>query len=287
MANWAPYARDVAGAWSATGTVTPTEDEFNAEWTDAVSSCFMHELGHNLGLLHGGGVGIGGVESTAHLIHRKPNYLSVMNYARNFNAAGEAANIPGVPDGKLIRSSRKLDYSRSALPALFEFSLNEAAGIGGPAGERTLYAVDGERRVGPADAAIDWNSDHDVLDTDVDSDINYIRGAAASVPGGAEILYGHDDWANLIYVFRAAPHFAARGASLDMAGGEATAQGYRDECLGGPREPAGVLEIAGGILSANGADALLLNRVTTGNSATRVDLLDAVRAARRTVGLDP
>jgi hypothetical protein len=48
----------------------------------------MHELGHNLGLKHGGQVGTNNV----------PNYLSVMNY--RFQLSG----LPGSPDG--------LDYSR-------------------------------------------------------------------------------------------------------------------------------------------------------------------------------
>ncbi|MDZ7813345.1 MAG: M66 family metalloprotease [Ideonella sp.] len=35
---------------------------------------FMHELGHNLGLTHGGAISVGSPQND------KPNYLSVMNY---------------------------------------------------------------------------------------------------------------------------------------------------------------------------------------------------------------
>jgi hypothetical protein len=63
---------------------------------------FMHELGHNLNLRHGGGDNI----------NRKPNYLSVMNYL--FQMGSTVA-------------SRPLDYSRCVVAALNENSLSESA----------------------------------------------------------------------------------------------------------------------------------------------------------------
>jgi sugar lactone lactonase YvrE len=82
---------------------------------------FMHELGHNLGLLHGGG----------DEINHKPNYLSVMNY--NFVSDSLNAFIPGY--------QRPLDYSRSVLPALDENNLSEPNGVGAstPPGLYTIY----------------------------------------------------------------------------------------------------------------------------------------------------
>ena len=67
-------------------------------------SVLMHELGHNLNLLHGGDVNT----------NCKPNYLSVMNYMFEF------------PD---VVSGRPLDYSRSTLNTLIENSLSEPVGI--------------------------------------------------------------------------------------------------------------------------------------------------------------
>jgi hypothetical protein len=67
-----------------------------------------HELGHNLGLLHGG----------RDAFNRKPNHLSVMNY--NFQTNGM------IIDGK----SGDLDYSEFALPSIDELSLLEPIGIG-------------------------------------------------------------------------------------------------------------------------------------------------------------
>jgi hypothetical protein len=73
---------------------------------------FMHELGHNLGLQHGGGDGT----------NYKPNYLSVMNYAFQLDGVIKAGN------------PATIDYSGfgpTNVPTLNESGqLNEAAGLG-------------------------------------------------------------------------------------------------------------------------------------------------------------
>ena len=68
---------------------------------------FMHELGHNLGLAHGGRDQDNG----------KPNYLSIMNY----NTAFVGIIIDGV--------NGYIDYSRQNLPSLDEFHLDERIGL--------------------------------------------------------------------------------------------------------------------------------------------------------------
>ncbi len=76
---------------------------------------FMHELGHALGLGHGGG----------DAINQKPNYLSVMNYVYQYcDVLGMKTNngFSPVPGG--------CDYSRIDLPDLNENSLDECVGIG-------------------------------------------------------------------------------------------------------------------------------------------------------------
>jgi hypothetical protein len=65
---------------------------------------FMHELGHNFQLCHGG-KNVGGGGGAFICDNYKPNYLSVMNYSFEF---------PWTPDGQL--TGRPLDYSRTALP---------------------------------------------------------------------------------------------------------------------------------------------------------------------------
>jgi hypothetical protein len=73
---------------------------------------FMHELGHNLGLNHGG---------VGNYIDYKPNHLSVMNYSFTLG-------------GLIFNSERgKIDYTRSSPPALNELALNENIGLNGGA----------------------------------------------------------------------------------------------------------------------------------------------------------
>ena len=129
----------------------------------------MHELGHNLGLRHGGGDDV----------HTKPNYLSVMSYT--FQEIG-------------ITPSGRLDYSRQDLPDLVEKGgLVEGNGIGGIAGDVTWYWCNAnDKRSGGSTGGINWN-----CNTGIDSgtlagsfDIN---NDLAEVP-----LTGFDDWAKVV-----------------------------------------------------------------------------------------
>jgi hypothetical protein len=130
----------------------------------------MHELGHNLGLRHGGGDDV----------NYKPNFLSIMTYA--FQMQGLVIN--GV--------AGNIDYSRFALATLDEVHLNETSGVGAAA------ATYGTRRfcgasllpVTNATAAIDWNCNATPNEPDVAYDVNH-SGAAN------QLLSGFDDWANL------------------------------------------------------------------------------------------
>ena len=148
---------------------------FEEELADMQAGTFMHELGHTLGLQHGGGDDTNG----------KPNYISVMNYSRQFNDSGPASGVPGVRDGSMIRVSRKLrklDYSDQLLGPLDEKKLNESAGVNGPPGVLVEYGDDaGNNHIGPANGPINWNGDtnpdgtpriQDAAHT-VASDINY------------------------------------------------------------------------------------------------------------------
>lgn len=168
-----------------------------------IAGAFMHELGHCLGLDHGG----------HQPTHFKPNYPSVMNYL----LAGPYAGTTGL---------WRLDYSRVALPSLDESHLNEAVGIPDPTGtytRRGIFMPFGMRAPEPGlpclgvesptvptgsvhvgkGVATDWNGNGVKTNTDVHVDINY-RGerawfadAGPTIP--CETHHGHDDWSNLVY----------------------------------------------------------------------------------------
>ena len=76
-------------------------------------STLLHELGHNLGLRHGGVVPSGAIEANC-----KPNYQSVMNYLFQVRGLLLPSNAPTI------------DLSRQTLPSLVESSLSEAGGLG-------------------------------------------------------------------------------------------------------------------------------------------------------------
>jgi hypothetical protein len=118
------------------------------KWTQA--GTFVHELGHNLGLTHGG------LDQMTY----KPNYLSVMNYA--YQTDGVPITVPGKGRFYLF------DYSSFAPPSLNEHHLNEIAGLGESLDRKgTIYGVRWwvtySGRVGKetfdATSNVDWNGD--------------------------------------------------------------------------------------------------------------------------------
>jgi len=120
---------------------------------------FIHELGHCLGLTHGG------VDHENY----KPNYLSVMNYA--FQTTGL------YKDGHWGDSGYPLhfDYQRLNTPALDKSHLNESLGLTG-ADDVSAYGTVSMNGDVPAyylhaAEAIDWNR-NGTIETDVAADIN-------------------------------------------------------------------------------------------------------------------
>lgn len=149
---------------------------------------FMHELGHNLGLYHGG-------DQRESQYNYKPNYLSVMNYLFQF-------------DGLIIDDEGgHYDYSRFDLPDLNEAQLSEPNGLGDSRVEDygTKYhitppylcwpdslALLNFTAVNTANGPINWDCDISIDEDPVQEDIN-------NAGGNAQILPSYNDWANLIY----------------------------------------------------------------------------------------
>ncbi|MHA1288550.1 MAG: hypothetical protein ACTSPB_14190 [Candidatus Thorarchaeota archaeon] len=144
------------------------------------AATFMHELGHNLGLRHGG------FES----VNYKPNYGSVMNYLFQFDHL--------VP-------TRPLDYSTGGRRVLDEGDLDETFGIGA----RTVTVwrgPDGRRYRSSGKLEIDWNNDGDIK-AGVIVNLNDNPPEHPSVP--SQTLEDYNDWENLIYRFRGLSSYAS------------------------------------------------------------------------------
>jgi hypothetical protein len=131
---------------------------------------FIHELGHDLGLTHGGSGNV----------NYKPNYLSVMNYFFQFD---------GVPR---TSGANWFSYSNFLPPSLNENSLKESVGLNTSAAAtwKTYWKCPNgtTRTSGAANAAIDWNCDGDTADT-----------AATSINGDTSrtTLTAQNNWANI------------------------------------------------------------------------------------------
>jgi uncharacterized membrane protein len=165
------------------------------------AAVFMHELGHNLGLRHGGCDGING----------KANYPSIMNYTLLYRKDWNKAFW-------------RLDFSRAGnteLADLDETSLNELAGIGTPAGEYQGYhmpfgvnfdtgtAIARQiRYVRLNGTAVDFGSpggtgfQDGLFSPSIPQDLNYVVDPPAGVtipsaPSPGQTLLAWDDWANI------------------------------------------------------------------------------------------
>jgi hypothetical protein len=141
---------------------------------DQQAGTFMHELGHNLGLDHGG----------ADDINCKPNYLSVMSWSRQVSS---------------LIGDQKIDYSWVELDNLTEISLDEQKGIDDtfPSGLKTIYGPD-PVEITNVGGPIDWNKNGNI-ENEVSADINYIESEGCNRDRG-QILYGFDDWSNLRFL---------------------------------------------------------------------------------------
>ncbi|ACK50076.1 hypothetical protein Msil_1107 [Methylocella silvestris BL2] len=113
----------------------------------------MHELGHNLGLRHGG------VDHENY----KPNHLSVMNYNYQVNWLSKS--------GKDL-----LDYERFDLGALDENKLKEKNGLGSPLvaayGLRWFSGGISKIKANGANKNVDWNANGGIDNNDVAVDLN-------------------------------------------------------------------------------------------------------------------
>ena len=175
------------------------------------SGIFMHELGHNLGLDHGG------FEAR----NCKPNYVSVMNYNMQNGIpqdtiAGQDTDADGVPDNRII------DYSPprfpggrgiAPLPTLDENGADALNGNGldetvildpsDPENMTVFIDAMGATQTSALDAPIDWNGDGVPDDTGVTANVNSGPASGCSTePLDGDPHVGQDDWSLIVMNFR-------------------------------------------------------------------------------------
>ncbi|HEU4738786.1 MAG TPA: hypothetical protein VFS54_06860 [Solirubrobacterales bacterium] len=140
---------------------------------------FMHELGHNLGLSHGGSV-------TDQFVNYKPNYPSLMNYNWQLSGVYKYSQL-GL-----------LDYSDGTLSPVDENSLSEAQGLEPDSAAIDIatkwFCPNGSLR-GPLPSAfnVDWNCDGQIASGVYGANINDRGNSTRST------LRDFDDWDSLVF----------------------------------------------------------------------------------------
>jgi hypothetical protein len=136
----------------------------------------MHELGHNLGLTHGGSL-------DEDAINHKPNYPSIMNYF------WQSTGVPKYDHLGL------LDYSEGTLDPIDEGIVNEHAGLSpdNVASDIGTSWYCGVSKQGPDPSVfdIDFNCDHHISSSSASIDVNS--------DGQKTVMHDHDDWSSLTY----------------------------------------------------------------------------------------
>lgn len=160
-----------------------------SEWaTNQQASTFMHELGHNLGLRHGGH------EETNY----KPNYLSIMNYLKNGVSPGnsiwpfrEWQWAFGTSPGNVTCFPGSTHPVCTADPAPFVIDFSDGSSL--PLHEGALYESANVGRGALPGVYADWDENGTLTTTPVARDLNG--------DGVLGVLSDHNDWAALTLPF--------------------------------------------------------------------------------------
>jgi hypothetical protein len=171
------------GGWSLSNTVG-TQRNILINYQAAT---IMHELGHNLGLQHGGN------ESTNY----KPNYWSVMNYLYQLN--GLDASASGTSAYQRWRNSKgdatpiQCSLANSPCGLTSQFVINYSDGSSSSLIESSLMESNNIGRGSTGGGYADWNMNGSLTAGAISRDLN--------VDGSLTTLTDYNDWANIALPF--------------------------------------------------------------------------------------
>lgn len=165
------------------------------------ASTIMHELGHNLGLLHGGN------EERNY----KPNYVSIMNYMYQLEGLPSIGINEGDRfyytadnyNGNNACNSENITMTYPFDGAYTNFIIDYSDGSSNTLNESTLYEASGLSRAGSND--IDFDCDKSISSSSISMDINFDQQITP--------LSDHDDWARIILNFQSARDGSINGNS--------------------------------------------------------------------------
>ena len=188
------------------GTRTYTQSEVENLTVNFQASTIMHELGHNLGLRHGGNSDI----------NDKPNYISIMNYLYQLYGLPKIGSDEG---DRYYHSdsahSDSFDYLFAMEQSVFsdDFLMDYSHGRGGSLNENALYESQGLKQ--PGSAWVDWNRSSTLNSTAISLDVNNDSSLSSS-------LGDFNDWDNLFLYYYEYSRSArsAADSSLDVVAEE-------------------------------------------------------------------
>lgn len=157
----------------------------------------MHELGHNLGLRHGGGDDV----------NNKPNYVSIMNYMYQLEGLPEIGNNEGdryyrFRNRATGQSNCNTDMTNPSTSDFLSFKIdysNEVTSLN----EALISESIGLKQTGSA--SVDFNCDG-LIGTQRNLDVNDSN--------SIEVLTGHDDWSSLNLRFQSGYSANFNGSKL-------------------------------------------------------------------------